>query len=102
MSAATRRFRFRSILLLSLLGSMLAAPASQAGESWIFHRSYYSHQPATPVEVGPQSPYGTLYTRPQGAYVRGGYAVRPSTFGGSLPAWAFGGRMGTCDGRPLR
>ncbi len=55
---------------------------SWPSQSWIFNRSYYSHQPATEVEVGPQSPHSPIFTRPQGAYIRGGY--RRLRVGGNL------------------
>ena len=57
-------------------------PVVEGGGSWIFQRSYYSHQPASEVQVGPQTPYGTVFTRPQGAYIRGGY--RRLRVGGNL------------------
>ncbi len=73
--------RAAALLLVACLVAADARPAA-AGESWIFNRSYYSHQPATEVEVGPQSPYTPIFTRPQGAYIRGGY--RRLRVGGNL------------------
>jgi hypothetical protein len=82
MSAFCRRWLFRSALAL-LVGCVATdARPCPAGESWIFNRSYYSHQPASEVEIGPQSIYGPVFTRPQGAYVRGGY--RRLRVGGNL------------------
>ena len=72
------------MIALACLLSWCPAVSQAAEESWIFKRSYYSHQPATVVEVGPQSPYGTVFTRPQGAYIRGGY--RQLRVGGNLRA----------------
>lgn len=50
------------------------APSTDAGErSWIFQRSYYTHQDPSQVSVGPQSTPRIRYTQPFGEYVRGGW-----------------------------
>jgi hypothetical protein len=50
-----------------------AASVAQAGDSWIFRPSYYSHYPAHEVEIAPRPSTRLYYTRPAGAYVRWGY-----------------------------
>ncbi|MBL9090142.1 MAG: hypothetical protein JNL96_02890 [Planctomycetaceae bacterium] len=57
-----------------------ALPRAEAG-STIFERSYYSHAPAKPVEVGPQAhraPVGPVFSRPQGFAVNSGYRLQRS------------------------
>lgn len=66
-----------SIALLISAG-FFSAPPAQA-ESWMFERSYYSHQPATPVAIGRRARGGPYYTRPQGAYFNGGFRRLRST-----------------------
>lgn len=70
MTAALRIFTFFSLSLASTM--------SMADESWVFRRSYYSHDPVAPVQVGPPVGFkqGPYFTRSEGAYTRG--AVRRS------------------------
>lgn len=71
----TRYFLIATILLAGLA----ATPAARADNSWMFQRSYYSHQPATPVAIGRRARGGPYYTRPQGAYFNGGFRRLRST-----------------------
>jgi hypothetical protein len=70
-----KRRLFVALVLLSGLG--FASPAR--AENWMFERSYYSHQPATPVAIGRRARGGPYYTRPQGAYFNGGFRRMRST-----------------------
>jgi len=66
----------RSLIKLVLMGLALLVLADDGwAESWVFRRSYHSHQPTREVEIAPASPHTPINTRPQGAYVRGGYRV---------------------------
>jgi hypothetical protein len=65
------------ILLCTLL-ALLAADSARA-ESWMFRRSYYSHNPVTHVRIGRQYATGPIFTRPQGEYVSGSYRHVHST-----------------------
>ena len=60
------------------LGICFAQPA-RADSSWIFRRSYYSHDPITPVQIGNLSPYPVRPVRAPGTYVRFGYRRLHST-----------------------
>lgn len=57
--------------LLFCLASLVDAPAEAA--SWIFQRSYYSHDPISQVRVGPQSAGGPYYSRVQGEFTTFGF-----------------------------
>jgi len=49
-------------------------PPQPQQNSWVFRRSYYTHDPAIPVQIGPYTARrAPVYTRPQGEYVRGSY-----------------------------
>lgn len=70
----------RSLCVAAVLfAGLLSATPSQAAESWMFGRSYYSHEPATPVAIGRRARGGPYYTRPQGAYFNGGFRRLRST-----------------------
>ena len=65
---------------LFLVSVLLASGASAArAESWIFRRSYYSHDPATHIQLGVQPRGGPYYARPFGASVNTGYRHLHST-----------------------
>src|SRR3989442_15309899 len=65
------RILFPLVLFVSLVS---AGSRAQAEESWIFQRSYYSHDPITSVRIADPAVHGgPYYTRPQGVYVRSGW-----------------------------
>jgi hypothetical protein len=65
-------------LLAMVAAAALTASTASAG-SWVFQRSYYSHDPVTQVRLGRQVYGGPYYTRPVGAYVKSGYRNLRST-----------------------
>lgn len=69
----------RRLFCLALLWASAGFVSSAQASDWMFQRSYYSHQPATPVEIGRRSAGGPFYSRPQGVYVNGGFRWMRST-----------------------
>ena len=69
----------RWICAAMLLAIGLSVAETARAESWMFERSYYSHKPETPVQVGRRARGGPYYSRPQGAYFNGGFRRLRST-----------------------
>lgn len=57
--------------VLTVLGTSIAS-AGDARPSWIFNPSYYSHNPAQPVQIGRRYAGGPVFTRPTGDYYQVG------------------------------
>lgn len=53
--------------------AMLAVSQLASADSWIFRRSYYSHDPVTDVRIGRQYSQGPVFSRPTGGYYSGGW-----------------------------
>jgi hypothetical protein len=71
--------RCLSLTLFFALALGFAASAANAAE-WMFERSYYTHNPVQPVQVGPQPmPGSPYYSRPQGAFSTSGLRQLRST-----------------------
>ena len=62
-----RRLRFAALAV-----ALLTPPASASAASWIFQRSYYTHDPVTKVRVGPQATGGPYYSPVRGEFIRTG------------------------------
>lgn len=72
-----RTWTAAALIAAALLGGLPQAEAA----GYIFERSYYSHAPAKPVEIGPQAhraPLGPVFSRPQGFAVNSGYRLQRS------------------------
>jgi hypothetical protein len=71
------------------LFAVLALPSlTQAGgNSWIFRPSYYSHNPARPVEIGRRYAGGPAFTRPTGDYYQVGTRYLNSTINVGPYTW---------------
>ncbi len=51
---------------------LFAAATSGSAASWIFQRSYYTHDPVSKVRIGPQATGGPYYSPVRGQYTRTG------------------------------
>jgi hypothetical protein len=68
-----------SLILFLALALGFAATSVHAAD-WMFERSYYTHTPVQPIQVGPQpAPGSPYYSRPQGAYTSSGLRQLRST-----------------------
>jgi hypothetical protein len=58
--------------LCTLTALIVTAPALANAASWIFQRSYYTHDPVTKVRIGPQATGGPYYAPVRGEFIRTG------------------------------
>jgi hypothetical protein len=65
--------RDNCLIAAVLLAALFASAAPVKAEGWMFRGSYYSHQPAQGVQIGPRKVSGPIFTPPVGEYVRTGY-----------------------------
>lgn len=70
--------QFTTLAMAACVIGAMAGPAG-AAESWVFQRSYYSHEPAEHVQIGPRAVGGLHYSRPRGVYINSGYRNLRST-----------------------
>ena len=63
----TRLLRF-----IALVAVLFSGAASADAASWIFQRSYYTHDPVTKVRIGPQATGGPYYAPVRGEFIRTG------------------------------
>jgi hypothetical protein len=63
----------RCLLIAVAFAALTCSADDCLGESWIFQRSYYTHDPVTKVRVGPQATGGPYYSPVRGQFTRGGY-----------------------------
>jgi hypothetical protein len=61
-----------TLRLCTLIAFLLAAPATANAASWIFQRSYYTHDPVSKVRIGPQATGGPYYAPVRGEFIRTG------------------------------
>ncbi len=55
-----------ALVVALVTASVLALSVPVQAGSWMFRRSYYSHDPVRPVQIGQRPVRGPVYTRPQG------------------------------------
>jgi hypothetical protein len=62
----------RLLRFAALATALVWVPASAPAASWVFQRSYYTHDPVTKVRVGPQTTGGPYYSPVRGEFIRTG------------------------------
>jgi hypothetical protein len=62
-----RLLRFSTAVAL-----LLVLPGMASAASWIFQRSYYTHDPVSKVRIGPQATDGPYYSPVRGEFLRAG------------------------------
>ncbi len=68
------------VLVAAVCGASWFSASPARADSWIFQRSYYTHDPVTDVRIGRQTTVGgPYYSRPQGQYIRTGTRYINST-----------------------
>lgn len=73
-----KRFFFAAAAAVAV--SLASLSSAEAG-NYLFERSYYSHAPAKPVDIGPmahRAPGGPFFTGPRGVAVNSGYRLQRS------------------------
>jgi len=61
------------LLRIAAIGALLCcASAHASAASWIFQRSYYTHDPVNKVRIGPQATGGPYYSPVRGEFTRTG------------------------------
>lgn len=70
----------RHLCLAVACCALVAAADAGDANSWLFRRSYYSHNPPRPVTIARRNIAGTpQFTRPQGDYISSGYRFSRNT-----------------------
>jgi hypothetical protein len=62
----------RLLRISALAAFVLCASPSADAASWIFQRSYYTHDPVSKVRIGPQATGGPYYSPVRGEFIRTG------------------------------
>ena len=62
----------RLLRISAVAAIVICSAASAHAASWIFQRSYYTHDPVTKVRIGPQATGGPYYAPVRGEFIRTG------------------------------